>query len=105
MYFYKILTIYVYINYLILKIHYELIIKKFIIFIILIFILYLLNACGGKLPGADARKYPPDPEKELKKILKKAEDLDYMTYEKINGGGNFEFASSNELWRASLRYY
>ena len=27
----------------------------------------LLISCGGKLPGADARKYDPDPKKELPK--------------------------------------
>jgi hypothetical protein len=26
------------------------------------------NSCNGKLPGADARKFPADPKKELKKI-------------------------------------
>ena len=27
----------------------------------------ILISCGGKLPGADARKYPMIPKKELKK--------------------------------------
>ena len=27
----------------------------------------LLNSCGGKLPGADARKYDPDPKKRVQK--------------------------------------
>ena len=26
-------------------------------------IIALLNSCGGKLPGADASKFPPDPKK------------------------------------------
>ena len=29
----------------------------------LIIITSFLNACGGKLPGADARKYPADQKK------------------------------------------
>ena len=35
-----------------------------------------LNACNGKLPGADARKFPADPKKELNKTLKRVEVLD-----------------------------
>ena len=38
--------------------------------------IFLLNACNGKIPGGDARKFPPDPKKELNKILSKAKDLD-----------------------------
>ena len=37
--------------------------------LIIIFIIFissiLLNSCGGKLPGADARKYDPDPKKRV----------------------------------------
>ena len=29
----------------------------------------LLISCGGKLPGADARKYDPDPKKRVAKNL------------------------------------
>ena len=32
-------------------------------------ILLLLNSCGGKLPGGDARKNPPDPKLRVKKNL------------------------------------
>ena len=31
----------------------------------------LLISCGGKLPGADARKYDPDPKKESCKKLRR----------------------------------
>ena len=37
----------------------------FLIFLSAIF----LNSCGGKLPGADARKYPPNPEARVKKNI------------------------------------
>ena len=68
--------------------------------------LLFLNSCGGKLPGADAKKYPPDPKLRVKKNLEEGRGfrLD-NTIDKIRGngrGGNFEFASSNELWRATL---
>tara|TARA_B100000902_G_scaffold386580_1_gene429432 strand:+ start:707 stop:1285 length:579 start_codon:yes stop_codon:yes gene_type:complete len=78
--------------------------KKFSIF--LFSTLLLLNSCGGKLPGGDARKNPPDPKQRVKKNLEEGRGfrLD-NTIDKIRGGGgggNFEFASSNELWRATL---
>ena len=61
-----------------------------------------LNSCGGKLPGADARKYDPDPKKRVAKNL--SEGRGFRLSESFNksGGGVFEFASSNELWKASL---
>ena len=40
--------------------------KFFNIIIILTLALFVQN-CGGKI-GADARKYPPDPKKEFRKI-------------------------------------
>jgi hypothetical protein len=74
-----------------------------IIFIILLSVT-LLNSCGGKLPGADARKYDPDPKKRVQKNL--AEGRGFKLNDAVGsiGGGTgiFEFASSNELWRASL---
>jgi len=74
-----------------------------IIFITLLTIT-LLNSCGGKLPGADARKYPDDPNLRVKKNLEEGRGFrlsDSMGMGKSRGG-SFEFASSNELWRASL---
>ena len=63
----------------------------------------ILISCNGKLPGADARKYPEDPKLRVKKNLE--EGRGFRLSESLNksrGGGVFEFASSNELWRASL---
>ena len=72
---------------------------KTIIFSILL--LSFLNSCGGKFPGADARKYPDDPKLRVKKNLEEGRGFKIMDLGK-SGGGTFEFASSNELWRASL---
>ena len=62
-----------------------------------------LYGCNGKLPGADARKIPADPKERVKRNLEEGRGfkLDNML-NKGNKGGVFEFASSNELWRASL---
>tara|TARA_B100000787_G_scaffold33901_1_gene23393 strand:- start:769 stop:1302 length:534 start_codon:yes stop_codon:yes gene_type:complete len=62
---------------------------------------FFLNACNGKLPGADARKYPTDPKKRVEQNMAEGKGFRLMDT-MSNRGGVFEFASSNELWRASL---
>ena len=75
--------------------------KTLKIIIILFISSIFLNSCGGKLPGADARKYDPDPKKRVAKNLEEGRGFRLSeTFKKSNG--TFEFASSNELWRASL---
>ena len=61
----------------------------------------LLISCGGKFPGADARKYSKDPEKRIAKNIEEGRGFRLLGGDK-SAGGVFEFASSNELWRASL---
>ena len=69
----------------------------------LIIIVLFLSGCNGKLPGADARKYPANPKERVKKNLEEGRGF---TLNKVFGnaskGGTFDFASSNDLWRASL---
>jgi len=62
----------------------------------------LLNSCGGKFPGADARKYPDDPKKRVANNIAEGRSFKVMDFGKGGSAGVFEFASSNELWRASL---
>ena len=62
---------------------------------------FLLIGCNGKLPGGDARKNPADPAERVKKNLEEGRGFKLMDLGKKRGGV-FEFASSNELWRASL---
>ena len=69
--------------------------------VILVMFSFFLNACNGKFPGADARKNPADPKKRIEKNL--AEGKGFRLDSNFGkNGGVFEFASSNELWRASL---
>ena len=70
--------------------------------IFLFFSLIFLNSCGGKLPGADARKYPADPKKRIEQNIKDGKS--FRLFDSVGNarGGTFDFASSNELWRASL---
>ena len=67
-----------------------------------IFLIFFLNSCNGKLPGADARKYDPDPKKRVAKNLEDGRGFRLNDAFKREQGGTFDFASSNELWRASL---
>ena len=54
-----------------------------------------------KLPGGDARKFPADPAERVKKNLEEGRGFKLSEFGNTKGGV-FEFASSNELWRASL---
>ena len=78
-------------------------IKLFKILSFFIVICLFLNGCNGKIPGADARKFPADPKERVKQNLEQGRGF---TLNKAFGngtrGGTFDFASSNELWRASL---
>ena len=62
----------------------------------------LLNGCKGGLPGADARKFPADPEKRIQKNIEEGKSLQMTEIFGQTKGGVFDFASSNNLWRASL---
>ena len=63
----------------------------------------LLTSCEG-MPGGDARKNPPDPKLRVKKNLEEGKGfrLDNAFKGGKGKGGDFMFASANELWRASL---
>jgi hypothetical protein len=76
--------------------------KKFNVALVLLVSLILLISCGGKLPGGDARKYPADPKKRIEKNLSEGRGFRLSNIGNSSKGGVFEFASSNELWRASL---
>ena len=65
-------------------------------------ILILAGCKNGKLPGADARKVSYDARERVKKNLEEGRGFRLGNVMKRAGGGNFDFASSNELWRASL---
>ena len=75
---------------------------KFILFILIFF---TLTSCAkeGFFKTGDARKNPPDPRERVKKNLEEGRGFRLNDAIGGRGGGtNFEFASSNELWRASL---
>ncbi len=74
--------------------------KKLILYFIMAF---ALSSCAkeGFFKTGDARKNPPNPKERVKKNLEEGRGF---RLNDLGGrkGGDFEFASSNELWRASL---
>ena len=60
----------------------------------------LINNCGIYRP-TDAREFPPNPEERIAKNLEEGRGLKIFDSEK-KYGTTYEFASSNELWRATL---
>tara|TARA_B100000945_G_C19999452_1_gene420340 strand:- start:29 stop:562 length:534 start_codon:yes stop_codon:yes gene_type:complete len=73
---------------------------KIITKISLYFLLILqLTSCGIYRP-TDAREFPPEPEKRVQKNMD--EGRGFRLFKDDSKGGVFDFATSNELWRASL---
>ncbi len=67
---------------------------------ILFLLLFLQTSCGIYQPS-DARKVSPNVDERVKQAIE--EGRGFRIGSGIGKGGtNFEFASSNELWRASL---
>ena len=67
----------------------------------IVLLIFALNSCTG----GDARKNPPQPELRVKKNLEEGKGFrlnDALNKTLKGSGGTFDFASSNELWRASL---
>jgi len=76
--------------------------KKFTLNITLLLILSLLmlNSCANR---GDARKISPNVKDRVAKNVAEGRGFSLNeTFKGVGGGTNFEFASSNELWRASL---
>ena len=67
----------------------------------LLLVFFLMASCNGKVPGADARKIPPNAKDRIKQNIEQGKGFTLMGSNKKNIG-DFDFASSNELWRASL---
>ena len=72
-------------------------------FTLIILMIFTLTSCSqGFFKTGDARKNPPDPRERVKKNLEEGKGFRLMDSMTGNKGTNFEFASSNGLWRASL---
>tara|TARA_B110000858_G_C17513312_1_gene341417 strand:- start:23 stop:586 length:564 start_codon:yes stop_codon:yes gene_type:complete len=76
--------------------------KNLKVAVLCVLLIFSSNSCGKSiLPGADAKKFPPNPEERVRKNIEEGRGFRLM--DKFGGStGKFEFASSNPLWRASL---
>ena len=75
---------------------------RFIIILLLIQLIVLLNSCGPfAYKKVDARKVSWDPKERVKKNLEEGRGFKLFGNEK-QLSTTYEFASSNELWRATL---
>ena len=72
--------------------------KLYIFFLFCAFI--LTQSCGGFFKMTDAREVSPNPNERVKKNMEEGRGLRIAGAGKK--GGEFQFASSNPLWRASL---
>ena len=75
--------------------------KKLINIILILFILIPLVSCGG-LKKVDQRSRPTDPEERRRQAVNEGRGTGINQLFKRNQSTNFEFSSSNPMWRASL---
>ncbi len=62
---------------------------------------FMQTACGPlKYKKVSAKDFPPDPKERVKKNIEEGRGFRVMG--NLSTGTNYEFASSNPLWRATL---
>ena len=69
--------------------------------IISFFIISTLTSCGI-YKKSDARKVSPNADERVKQNIKEGKGIKLGNLGGTGKGGDFQFASSNELWRATL---
>ena len=75
--------------------------KKILFFLIGMTALGLLGSCGIYDP-VDARKVSPNSQERVKKNLEEGKGLSMKKMMGVGSGTNYQFASSNPMWRATL---
>lgn len=75
--------------------------KNISIFIVTLSMFILLNSCGIYKPS-DARKVSPNDEERIKANQAAGKGLKLNKIFDNTKGGDFQFASSNEMWRATI---
>ena len=68
--------------------------------LILLFVISTLNSCGI-YRKVDAKDYPPEPEKRVRKNIEEGRGFRLLTGDGAKGG-TASFATANAMWRASL---
>tara|TARA_Y100000741_G_scaffold208069_1_gene158410 strand:+ start:183 stop:767 length:585 start_codon:yes stop_codon:yes gene_type:complete len=65
------------------------------------FLFFFITSCGI-YQKSDARKVSPNPQKRVQENMEQGKGFRIKDFGKGRGSGNFQFASSNEMWRATL---
>ena len=73
---------------------------KYFLLIFSLISLLILSACKNPFRYTDAREIPVDGEERVKKNIEEGRGI--TIFSDKPKGGVFDFASSNELWRASI---
>ena len=77
-------------------------IRKLTLFFTLIFCIFSLSECGI-YRKTDSRKIPSNADDRVKKNMEEGRRIKFGGKDGIGGGtGKFDFATSNELWRATI---
>ena len=75
--------------------------KKIALLLVSLIILGFLQSCGIYKP-VDARKVPSNSKERVKKNLEEGKGISFGKLMKGGAGTNYQFASSNPMWRATL---
>ena len=67
----------------------------------LIFLIFLMVSQCGIYKKTDARKVPTNAKERVKKNIAEGKKIKFGQLGK-GGSGTFEFATSNEMWRATV---
>ena len=76
--------------------------NNFITCIILMFAFLLTSSCKNPFRWTDANEVPVNAEERVQKNLEEGRGIQFGIGKNRGKGGTFDFASSNELWRASI---
>jgi len=75
--------------------------NNLITYIFLVLSFFLTTSCKNPFRWTDAREIPVSADERVQKNLEEGRGIQFGIGKK-KGGGTFDFASSNELWRASI---
>ena len=77
--------------------------NKILNFFLLMSLAILVSNCGkGFFKRSDVKDNPVNVEERVKKNIEEGKGIRFQNMLEGNKGGTFDFASSNELWRASV---
>ena len=75
---------------------------NFITYILLVLAFLLTASCKNLFKWTDANEIPVNAEERVQKNLEEGRGIQFAIGKNKGSGGTFDFASSNELWRASI---